>query len=459
MRAVAQRLPVHYGWLLVLVAVLCNTVSNTSTFWAVTMWIPAIADDLGAPRTPVVTAFMAGQAVSAGVGPFIGRYVDRHGARVPLLVGAVLLPGALLFTSFAENLLHLYAGWCLVGLVRGLAQPIPFNWLMTRWFAGRQRQSAIGIVTVGFSLGGAVLLPLLASIQDSTGWPATMRILAVLILVLQGFVALVFVRDHPSAFGLQPSVGKSDRALASLPAVEPWGFTAGAALRSMAFWLLGLGLMLFFMGQGSVTNLGLDFFQSRGVQAGAAVFAAAATVRTFARVPLGATLSRYKSPYRLGVAVGLSQGVALAALLLNTDTAGIGVFVVLWGIGGAFGPMLEPLFITHVFGVRHFGAVSGSLGLVAFFGQLVGSIGGAALFDVTGSYSIPYWTYTAGFGLSAFLLLSVRWAEQRPRHIATAIAMGRNIEPPPAVEPPDEPDAPVTPPGSPEAPPAAAPAG
>jgi hypothetical protein len=85
--------------------------------------------------------------------------------------------------------------------------------------------------------------------------------------------------------------------------------------------------------------------------------------------------------------------------------------------------MLEPLFITHVFGVRHFGAVSGSLAMVSFVGQLAGSIGGAFLFDLTGSYSIPYWLYTLGFGLSA-LLFSVL-AERRPPHIAQAKAMGR----------------------------------
>ena len=87
--------------------------------------------------------------------------------------------------------------------------------------------------------------------------------------------------------------------------------------------------------------------------------------------------------------------------------------------------MLEPLFITHVFGVRHFGAVSGSVAMVAFVGQLAGSIGGAFLFDLTGSYSIPYWLYTLGFGLSALLLFSVRWAERRPAHRARAEAMGR----------------------------------
>jgi len=426
MRTIAQRLPFHYGWFLVAAGVLCNTVSNTATFWAVSIWIPAIADDFEVARTPVVTGFMVGQAVSALVGPFVGRYIDRRGARGPLLLGAILLPAALVASSFAQTLWHLYAGWMLVGLVRGFAQPIPFNWVMTRWFDGRQRQSALGILTVGFSLGGATLLPLLDSVQRSSGWPVTMQILAGSIFVLQGLTALLLVRDHPSEWGLQRSVRRADRGLNALPSVEPWGFTASAAMQTFTFWLLGLGLMLFFMGQGSVTNLGLDFFQSRGVQAGAAVFAASSLVRTIARVPLGATLSRYKSPFPLGFFVAVSQGIALAALLLNTDTYGIVVFVALWGIGGAFGPMLEPLFITHVFGVKHFGAVSGTVGMVSFIGQLAGSIGGAFLFDLTGSYSVPYWLYTVGFGIAAILLLSVRWAEQLPSHRRKAEAAGRD---------------------------------
>lgn len=425
MRAIAHRLPVHYGWLLVVAAVLNNTVSNMATFWAVGLWIPAIAEDFGVNRTPVVTAFMAGQAVSAVVGPFVGRYIDRRGSRGPLLVGSLLLPGALMVTSFAGGLPMLFLGWSLVGLVRGFSQPIPFNWLMTRWFDGRQRQSALGVVTIGFSLGGATLLPLLASVQDGTSWAFTMQVTAVTIFVVQGVTALVFVRDRPADLGLEPSVGKSDRGRRLLAAEDDWGFTAAAALRSTPFWLLGVGLMLFFMGQGSVTNLGIDFFHSRGVQAGAAIFAVSSLIRTVARLPLGMTLSRYKSPYPVGVAVAISQGVALAALLINTDTAGIAIFVALWGVGGAFGPMLEPLFITHVFGVRHFGAVSGSVAMVAFVGQMAGSIGGAFLFDLTGSYSIPYWLYTLGFGLSAVLLFSVRWAERFPSHRAQAEAMGR----------------------------------
>ena len=429
MRAIAHRLPVHYGWLLVCAAVICNTVSNMATFWAVGLWIPAIADAFEVDRTPVVTAFMAGQAVSAVVGPFIGRYIDRHGSRGTLLAGAILLPAALVLTSYAQDVTQLFLGWSVVGLVRGLSQPIPFNWLMTRWFDGRQRQSAIGVVTIGFSLGGATLLPLLASVQDSTSWSLTMQITAATIFVTQGLTALFLVRDRPADLGLEPSIGKSDRGRVLIAAEDDWGFTAAAALKSLPFWLLGIGLMLFFMGQGSVTNLGIDFFNSRGVQAGAAIFAASSLVRTIARLPLGMTLSRYKTPYPLGVAVTISQGIAVGALVLSTDAPGLIIFVALWGIGGAFGPMLEPLFVTHVFGVKHFGAVSGSLAMVAFIGQLAGSIGGAFLFDVTGSYDIPYWLYTGGFGLTAILFAGVRWAERRPSHLATAEAMGRIREP------------------------------
>ena len=70
-------------------------------------------------------------------------------------------------------------------------------------------------------------------------------------------------------------------------------------------------------------------------------------------------------------------------------------------------------------------SVPASVAMVAFVGQMAGSIGGAFLFDLTGSYSIPYWLYTLGFGLSAVLLFSVRWAERFPSHRAQAEAMGR----------------------------------
>ncbi len=74
-----------------------------------------------------------------------------------------------------------------------------------------------------------------------------------------------------------------------------------------------------------------------------------------------------------------------------------------WGFGGAFARMLEPLLVTRAFGVRHFGAISGLVAMISFGGQVIGPLGGAFLFDVTGSYEWPFSLYAMGFAVSALL--------------------------------------------------------
>ena len=80
-------------------------------------------------------------------------------------------------------------------------------------------------------------------------------------------------------------------------------------------------------------------------------------------------------------------------------------WVIFWGFGGAFAPMMEPLLVTRAFGVRHYGAISGLVGMISFGGQVLGPLAGTFLFDLTDSYSIPFGLYTGGF-----LLAAVFWA-------------------------------------------------
>ena len=110
------------------------------------------------------------------------------------------------------------------------------------------------------------------------------------------------------------------------------------------------------------------------------------------------------------------------------DTSGLGLtaFILLWGVGGAFAPMLEPLLINRTFGVRHFGAVSGMVAMIAFGGQLFGSIGGAWLFDRTGSYATAFWLYTLGFALAGLLFARLSAAANSDRHRKQAEVYGRD---------------------------------
>jgi len=243
-----------------------------------------------------------------------------------------------------------------------------------------------------------------------------MLLSAVVFLIVQGIAAFFITRDRPADLGLQAVIGRhEDRAGITLEANE-WGFTASEALRTPAFWLMSIAMMLFFMGQGSITTLGIDFFDSRAVTWGATALAASALIRAVARIPLGFAMGSISAIYLLGVAVALSQGVAVGFLLIDAVTAGVIVWVILWGIGGAFAPMLEPLMINKAFGVRNFGAVAGITQMVAFGGQLFGTIGGAALYDLTGSYHLAFTMYAVGFVVAAVLFWLFGIVSSRESH-------------------------------------------
>ena len=421
MRAIAERIPFHYGWVILFAGILANAVAAGGTFWVVTIYVPAIADDFGVSRFAVVAAFMVGQTVTALIGPFVGRYIDLRGARGALLAGSVALPLAMLATAAASELWQLFLGWGLVSVARSVLMPIPYNWLLTRWFA-RRRQAALGVVTVGFGLGGAAVLPVLAVTEARGGWPASMVVGAALIFVVHGLAALLIVRDRPSELGMAPEgAAASDSALG---ADEEGGFTASQAMRSAPFWLLALGLMFFFMGQGAVSTLAIDFFDSRDVANGAAIVAAGALIRTVLRLPLGLSLSRVRRMYGLAMIVAATQAAAVAVLVASTSTGGLVLYTALWGVGGAFAPMLEPLLIMRAFGVRHFGAVSGAVAMVAFGGQMIGPLGGVALFDASGSYTLAFALYAAGFMVAVALFVGATLGLRAPSHRAAASRAG-----------------------------------
>lgn len=399
MRALAQRSPVHYGWVIVVAGVLTNSTTAGASFWVIAVYITAIADDFGASRTAVVGAFMAGQVLFAVIGPWVGGAIDRGGARRMLLLGSVLMPLAIIATSFATELWQLYVGWALVSLARPLLMPIPYNWLVTRWFEGRGRQMSLGLVTTGFGMGGAVILPVLAWIESSGGWQSAMLVSGVLIFVVHGLAALFIVTDHPRDLGLRPS---GSTQLVDADEVEG-GFSSSEALRSPVFWLVSIGMLLFFLGQGSVNNLIVDFFDSNGVAIGATLLAVTAWLRMLSRPPLSFALLRVDRVFLLAMFVALSQALATGILVATTSDMGIGAWILFWGFGGAFAPMLEPLLVTRAFGVRHFGAISGLVAMISFGGQVIGPLGGAFLFDVTGSYEWPFSIYATGFAVAALL--------------------------------------------------------
>lgn len=415
------RIPVYYGWVILVLGILCTMTAAGMTFWAITIYIPAVVDELDVGRTEVAMTFTVGNIAGAIVSPFAGRWMDTRGARQTILVGVVVIAAALLVTSRATELWQIFAGWTVVSAARPLVFPISYSWLITRWF-DRRRQMALGVLTTGFGLSGAAAVPVLSKVEDAGGWSSVMVFSAVVLLVVNGITALLFIENRPADIGLRVEGGQSQPDDVAAP--EEQGFTAAQAVRTPVFWAMSLGFMLLFIGPSAVTLLQLDFFEDRGLQHGVAVITIAAALRGFARLPLGLVLGMIDRVFVLAILVALSQGLAVIAIVLSTDLPGILIFILLWSTGGAFVPMLEPILITKAFGVRNYGAIAGAVQTVSFWGSLIGPIGGGRLRDVTGSYDIAFTLFAVSLGSAAVLFAIASVLARSPAHALATESAG-----------------------------------
>ena len=133
-------------------AVLALGVTQTLGY-ASSSYLPAVlaapmARDLGLPTPAVFAAYSVALAAAALVGPAIGRWVDRRGARGALILSNLVLGAALVGLALATRPWMLVAAWGLLGLGMALGlYDVAFAGLVG-WF-GRAARGPITGVKIG----------------------------------------------------------------------------------------------------------------------------------------------------------------------------------------------------------------------------------------------------------------------------------------------------------------------
>ncbi|MDR7092404.1 MFS transporter [Hydrogenophaga laconesensis] len=131
--------------------------------WASTYYLPALlaapmAQGLGVPASHVWGAVTAAMLLSAALGPWAGRAIDRWGGR-PVLTGSSLLAAlGLAVLSQAQGHAGLVLGWLLLGVVMGCGLYEAAFAALVRLKGQEARASITGIT-------------LLAGFASTVGWP------------------------------------------------------------------------------------------------------------------------------------------------------------------------------------------------------------------------------------------------------------------------------------------------
>jgi sugar phosphate permease len=237
------------------------------------------------------------------------------------------------------------------------------------------------------------------------GWRMTYGLLGLLLLVFMLPLGLLFIRNRPEEFGLEPDGvgrpgrGKKGQVVAETLVEDNW--TLAEAIRTPAFWLISAGLAsMSMLGTGLTFHI-FSIFNDSGLDATvtASVFLPIAATAAVIQIGGGALIDR--APIRILLA---------AALLLQTVTLVMAPFLASVQLaliyGGLMGVMnglqlaVSNVIWAKYFGRLHLGSITGVTTTILVGSSALGPMPFGIARDALGSYNL----ILTGFAVLPFLL-------------------------------------------------------
>ncbi len=439
--AAGRRPVVYYGYWLVGVALLAQFVSAGTQAYVAGVFMVPMTEDLGWTRSEWTLAQTLGRFLMAGVGIFVGTYVDRNGGRTLMVVGVTVL-GAGLFLSSAVTEL-----WQWV-LLRGamftvgaaMIGNLVVNVTISKWFV-EKRGRAIGIAAMGVSLGGVILPPVMTPIVDEFGWRVGWQVLAVMAWTLI-YPASLLMRRRPEDHGLNPD-GKSDEEMASSAgdrarADYANSLTRGEALRTPTLYVIVVAFGFASVGLGVMLLQTIPFLTDSGYSRNMAAFML--TLLAFPAAiskPIWGSIMDHTAPKLLASISFVMTAVAMVIIVTSAKAGATpmlagGYLLLGWGIGGQI-PIQEMIWASY-FGRRYLGAVRS---VAMPFALMLGAGGPYVVslyFDRVGNYDGAFFAIGVLWLVGSVLVLLVR-KPKPPARLANAATEGQ----PPSGQGPDGP--------------------
>jgi MFS family permease len=374
-----------YGWWMVLSAAvgLFFSYSPIVTFSFGVLLNP-LSREFGWSRTEISLAYSLSMLAFAASQPWVGRVLDRRGARPVILLGAGVYGfclGSLVWLT--PSLVHLYAVYAAMGIAgAGTCSMAQFK-ALTRWF-DRRRGVAIGLALSGNGLSAFAIPSVTQLLVAGLGWRMAYLGLGLAVVGFTLPVVGLLHRESPESMGLTPDGEGSPAVAAPESAAERVG--ARAILSDPRFWLIAGPFWLVSVSLiGSLTHL-VPMLTDRGISPQDAALAASLLggATLLGRIGVGILLDRFFAPH---IAAALFGTAALGIAALWSGTAGPLAFLAafLLGMAGSADGII-PYLVSRTFGLERFGETYGMVVGVNILGWVGGPLFMGLVYDATGSY-------------------------------------------------------------------------
>ncbi|MEX2446100.1 MAG: MFS transporter, partial [Dehalococcoidia bacterium] len=427
-----------YGWVIVGVCFLAQFGGTIVSAYGLTVMLVPMSEDMGWSRTAIVGANIPASISAAVASPFLGRLVNRIGARVPMTVAAVLGGVSIMSIAFVHDLWMYYL---LFGVVNGLSRPIVqvigISVGVAEWFV-RRRALAASIVSVSVPISGLVGIPLAQALVTELGWRSTWVALGAVLILVVALPTAIFWRPRPEAMGLLPD-GDTEAGAAEAeehdrtqtrsrwgPYRSPVDWTARDAIGTRAFWVVAIvPTIIALTGPAFATHV-VAFFISKGLESQAAAVAATSfVIGTFiSRFLWGILGARLHIQYCY-VLLGLIAMVGTVLILVSPTVEAAYASVLFFGLAAGGILQLRLQIWPDYFGRRDIATMRGYTAPFELLGFATGPLLAAWVYDQTGSYhdALLIFAVLSGIGMVIMLTLGAP-PKPRPGQVEAVAAAG-----------------------------------
>ncbi len=406
-----------YGWWIVAACFVVNFIVFGISVNTFTVYLKPIETDLGWSRASISMAITLAALAMGAAAPFIGKLIDRSGARVLMAAGAAIVGICTLLLSYANSLPYFYTLFAISGVGQAGATLIPISFVISNWFSVK-RARALGVAMTGTGLGAMVMVPITSWIVSTWGWRISYRIMGGLILTVVP-VTLLIIRTSPSDLGLLPDGADHTGPNRESGTDTADGLSLGEALRTRAFWLIGSMMVLSGLAAMGVAVHLMPYLTDIGHldAAAALIISIISGLTVVGKLGLG-LLADHRG---IRPTIALSYAVMLAGLilLLNAQSfASACVFAVIWGFAIGAPLLLNPTLTAECLGLKNFGAIFGVLTLLNTAGAAAGAVLSGVIYDSVGTYVPAFMLYTVLLAIAGIcgVMAQREYESHGPRH-------------------------------------------
>ena len=400
-----------YGWIIVSLALLVNSLSSGPVWSGVGVWMKALELHFGWSRAQLSGAFSMAQLEGSIIGPLMGYLIDRLGSRKMVLIGMVITGLGFLLFSRTNSIIIFYVSYGLIMLGTAAGTWLPYMTVVNRWFV-RKRGMAMAIAAEGSPLGGLALVPILAwaVTPGNHGWSVTAQWIGVVFLCLALPMSLL-IKERPEDHGVLPDGDPPDQG--AREAARPVGradapgqlnFTARQAIRTHAFWLITFGHAFSTILFATLTVHLVLMLTDQGLSIQSSSYVFSVIMGSAAIFQLIGGYAGDRIPINIAIAVfGFIQAAGfLMAVLVDSFLMAM-LFAVIFGAGFGGRNPLTTAIRGDYFGKNAFATITGISSAPMYVFMLSAPLFAGFLFDATGSYTVAF-LIIGGLGMMSGVL-------------------------------------------------------